>query len=89
MISIAKPWLGEHELENIKKVLDSGFLVQGRVVEEFEKLFAEYSGARFAVATNSGTSALHTSLAAVGITKGDEIITTDFSFVASATYALM
>lgn len=89
IITIAKPLFGEKEFENIKAVLNSGMLTQGKFVEDFEREFAHYIGVKFAVATNSGTSALHTALAALGIKSGDEIITTDFSFVASATCMLM
>jgi dTDP-4-amino-4,6-dideoxygalactose transaminase len=89
LISIAKPEITDKEFENIKKVLDSGMLAQGEVVEEFEKKFAEYIGVDYAIATNSGTSALHTALASLGIKKGDEVITTDFSFIASATCIIM
>jgi perosamine synthetase len=89
VIPIAKPQIGNEEIQAVTDVLKSGMLAQGKIVEKLEQEFASYIGVKYAIATNSGTSALHTALAAVGITKGDEIITTDFSFVASATCALM
>jgi len=85
MIPIAKPILSGEEIEGIRAVLDSGILAQGNVVAEFEEKFAEYVGTSHGVATNSGTSALHTALAALGVSKGDEVITTPFTFIATAT----
>lgn len=69
-------------------VLESGQLAQGPVVEAFESEFAAWCGARHAVAVNSGTAALHLLLLAHGIKEGDEVITTPFTFVASANAAL-
>ncbi|MBI2654846.1 DegT/DnrJ/EryC1/StrS family aminotransferase [Candidatus Woesearchaeota archaeon] len=83
MIPISKPLLGEEEEKLVLEVLRSGNLVQGEKVEEFEREFAKYAGARHAIATNSGTSSLHTALLAAGIGKGDEVITTPFTFIAS------
>jgi len=89
MIPIAKPILSGKEIEGIRAVLDSGILAQGKAVAEFEEKFAEYVGTSHGVATNSGTSALHTALAALGVSKGDEVITTSFTFIATATSILM
>lgn len=88
MIPLAKPLLGDAEAEAVLAVLRSGQLAQGRVVAEFEERFAELCGAPHAVATTSGTTALHVALLAHGIGPGDEVITTAFSFVASANVAL-
>lgn len=89
MIPISKPVLDDTEIEAIKSVLDSGMLAQGKFVERFEERFADYIGTKFAIATNSGTSALHTALASLGVKEGDEIITTTFSFIATASCILM
>lgn len=89
MIQISKPELGKEEIEAVTEVLESGMLVQGEIVEAFEERFAAYIGTEYAIATNSGTAALHTALASVGIKKGDEVITTAFSFFASASCVLM
>jgi perosamine synthetase len=89
MIPVAKPILSGEEIEGIRAVLDSGILAQGDVVAEFEDRFAEYVGASHGVATNSGTSALHAALAALGVGEGDEVITTPFTFIATATSILM
>jgi len=88
MIPIAKPLIGEEEKEAVLKVLNSGIIAQGSLVEEFEKKFADYCNAKYAAAINSGTAALHVSLMAMGIKKGDEVITTPFSFIATANSIL-
>ena len=83
MIPISKPIIGEEEERLVIEVLKSGHLAQGQKVEEFEKKFADYIGVKYAIATNSGTSALHTALLANGIGQNDEVITTAFTFIAS------
>src|SRR3990172_7144221 len=88
MIPIAKPMMGEEEKRAVLEVLDSGMLAQGPRVEKFEQAFAEMCGVRFAVATSSGTTALHTSLMTHGIGEGDEVITSSFTFIASANSIL-
>jgi len=88
MISIAKPLIGEEEIEEVEKVLKSGFIAQGPKVAEFEEAFASYVGAEHAVAVSSGTTALHLSLLAAGVKDGDEVITTPFSFAATGNCAL-
>ena len=80
MIPIAKPIISDEEVEEVVKVLRSGFIAQGPKVAEFEKKFAEYVGVEYAVASSSGTTALHLALLAAGIGPGDEVITTPFSF---------
>jgi len=89
MIPISKPSLGRGEIEAVRRVLSSGYLVYGRKAKKFEEEFSRYIGTKFAVATNSGTSALHAAMAALGIGLGDEVITTPFSFIASASCILM
>lgn len=88
MISIAKPVIGEEEKQAVLEVLDSGILAQGPRVKAFEDAFAQMSGVKHAIATSSGTTALHLALLAHGIGAGDEIITTPFTFIASANCAL-
>ena len=88
MISIAKPIIGREEEQAILEVIASGQLVQGPRVREFETRFAELCGVEHAVATSSGTTALHIALLAHQIGPGDEVITSPFSFIASANCAL-
>lgn len=87
-IPIAKPQLGDEEKAAVLAVLDSGMLAQGQRVAEFEARFAELCGVKHAVAVASGTAALWMSLLAHEIGPGDEVITTPFSFIASANSIL-
>lgn len=88
MIPIARPLIDEEEKQAVLEVLESGMLAQGPRVRAFEDAFAEYCGVDHAVATSSGTTALHVALLAHGIGPGDEVITTSFTFVASANAVL-
>ena len=88
MIPIAAPQIGDEERNAVLAVLDSGFLAQGEIVAEFEKAFAAYVGSKHAVALSSGTAALHLALLAHGVGPGDEVITTPFTFVATANAIL-
>lgn len=88
MIPIAKPLMGDEEKEAIVAVLESGMLAQGPKVAEFEMAFAAMCGVRHAVATSSGTTALHLALLAHGIGPGDEVITSPFTFIATANVIL-
>ncbi|MGA9285485.1 MAG: DegT/DnrJ/EryC1/StrS family aminotransferase [Solirubrobacteraceae bacterium] len=88
LLSLAKPLLGAEEEELVLQVLRSGSLSLGPRVSQFERLFAAFVEARFACAVSSGTAGLHLALRAVGVGEGDEVITSPFSFVASANVAL-
>ncbi len=83
-IPIAKPMITDDEKRRVMEVLDSGRLVAGAKVKEFEHSFADYLGAGSAVATSSGTTALQVTLEALGIGAGDTVITTPFTFVATS-----
>ncbi|MCP1309713.1 DegT/DnrJ/EryC1/StrS family aminotransferase [Paenibacillus tyrfis] len=83
MINIAKPSIGDEEKQAVQKVLDSGMIANGAVVTEFERKFADYIGAKYGIATNSGTTALEVAIRSLGLGKGDKILTTPFSFIAS------
>lgn len=87
-ISIAAPQIGAEEKAAVGEVLDGGRLVQGPRVAAFERAFAEFHGARFGIATNSGTSALITALRAHGIGPGSEVVVPAFSFFATASAVL-
>ena len=84
MISIAKPIIEAEEKKAVMEVLDSGILAQGPRVKAFEEAFADYCGVEYAIAVSSGTTALHIALLVHGIGEGDEVITTPFSFIATA-----
>jgi perosamine synthetase len=88
VISIAKPLIEDAEKQAVLEVLDSGMIAQGPRVKAFEEAFAEMCGVEHAVATSSGTTALHVALLANGIAAGDEVITTPFTFIASANSVL-
>jgi len=88
MINMAKPQLGEEEKQAVLEVLDSGILAQGPRVKAFEDSFAEMCQVKHAIATSNGTTALHISLLANKIGQGDEVITTPFTFIASANSIL-
>ncbi len=89
MISVAHPLLGKAEEEVVLRVIRSGQIAQGKQVEIFEKRFAEVCGVGEAVAVSSGTAALHLALLASGLGPGDEVITTPFSFAATANVILL
>jgi perosamine synthetase len=84
MIPAARPLIGEEERAAVDRVLRSGMLAQGPEVAAFETEFAEIVDGRHCIAVNSGTSALHLSLLAVGVGPGDEVIVPSFSFAATA-----
>ncbi|MCW7075658.1 MAG: DegT/DnrJ/EryC1/StrS family aminotransferase [Candidatus Methanospirare jalkutatii] len=88
MIRISAPFLGGEEISAVERVLRSGRLSQGSCVEAFESAFADFIGVEHAIAVSSGTAALHIALLAAGIGKGDEVITTPFTFIATANAIL-
>ena len=87
-IPLSQPDITQQEIDAVLDVLHSGVLTRGPKVEELEQLIAKVSGRRFAVAVSSGTAGLHCAMVAAGVKPGDEVITTPFSFVASANAAL-
>jgi perosamine synthetase len=88
VIPINLPKIGEEEVQAVIKVLRSGVLTSGLgagpAVTAFEKNFADFAGAKHAVAVNTGTAALHSAVLAVGVKPGDEVILPSFTFVATA-----
>ena len=88
MINMAKPQIGDEEKQAVMEVLDSGIIAQGPRVKAFEEGFAEMCGTKYAIATSSGTTALHVALLAHGIGAGDEVITSAFTFIASSNSIL-
>ncbi len=87
-IPISKPFIGEAEKQAVLEVLESGMLVQGARTARLEEKFAAVCDTQYAVATSSGTTALHVALLAHQIGSGDEVITTPFTFMASANAIL-
>lgn len=88
MIQMARPIIGAEEKQAVLEVLDSGMLAQGPRVQAFEEAFAGMCGVRHAIATSSGTTALQLALLAHGIGAGDQVITSPFTFIASANSIL-
>lgn len=84
MIRLARPPIDEEALDAVREVLLSGQLVQGERVATFEEALAERVGRAHAVAVNSGTSALHLALLALGTGPGDLVVTTAYSYTATA-----
>lgn len=89
MIQKTKPLFDSEELKLVKEVLNSGWVTRGKKVEELERLVCEYTGAKYALATTSATTALHLQLLALGIGQGDEVIVPAFTWVATANVVEM
>lgn len=87
-VSIASPVIEDEEINAVIDVMKSGMIAQGPKVIEFEEDFAKFVGAKYGIATNSGTSALHVALLAAGIGEGDEVITSPFTFAATGNSIL-
>jgi perosamine synthetase len=77
-------WLDDDDIAAVVDVLKGDWLTQGPIIEEFERLVAEYCGARYAVAVCNGTAALHAACAVAGVTAGDEVIVSPVTFAATA-----
>ncbi|MDZ7673362.1 MAG: DegT/DnrJ/EryC1/StrS family aminotransferase [Halanaerobiales bacterium] len=88
MIPIANPIITDEEKELVNEVMDSGMLIMGKYVKEFEEKFANYSGTKYGIATSSGTTALDVAVKSLKIEEGDKIITTPFTFIASSNSIL-
>jgi UDP-4-amino-4,6-dideoxy-N-acetyl-beta-L-altrosamine transaminase len=87
-IPYGKQEITNEDVSAVINVLKSDFLTQGPKILEFETLFAEYVGARYALAVSNGTTALHLSVLALGLQPGQKVITTPITFVASANCIL-
>jgi perosamine synthetase len=87
-VPLSAPWLGEREEELVVETLRSGRLSLGPMVDRFEQALAERLGGRHVAAVSSGTGGLHLAVRLAGVGAGDEVITTPFSFVASANAIL-
>ena len=87
-IPMSSPDLTEAERQAVSAVLQTPYLSMGREIEAFEAAFCTFTGSRFAIGVNSGTAGLHLCVRAAGITEGDIVITTPFSFVSSTNVLL-
>jgi dTDP-4-amino-4,6-dideoxygalactose transaminase len=83
-LPISRPYFGEEERLAVQRPLETGWVVQGPFVEEFEQRFAQFTGVEHAVATTSCTTALHIAVAALGLRPGDEVIVPAFTWVSTA-----
>lgn len=88
MMPYGRHFVDEEDINEVVKVLKTDWLTTGPKIEEFEKRFAEYVGAKYAVAVANGTAALHLACLAAGLKQGDELITSPITFAASANCAL-
>ena len=88
VLPYGRQWIDDDDISAVVDVLRSDWLTTGPKVSEFEEAFAEYVGAKYAVAVSSGTAALHASAFACGLREGDEVITTPLTFAASANCVL-
>lgn len=89
MISLSKPIINKKEFNAVLDVMKSLKLVQGERVFKLEEEFHKLFHTRYAIATNNGTSALHTALHSIGLKQGDEVITTPFTFIATVNSIIM
>ncbi len=87
-VPLSRPWVTEEDIKAVEEVLRTPNLSLGPKLPEFERMLAEVSQRKYAVAVNSGTSALHLIVRSLGIKDGDEVITTPFSFIASSNCIL-
>lgn len=83
-VPITKPFFGAEEMQAVQLPLESGWVVQGPFVREFEEKFSAFTGARFSVATSSCTTALHIAVAALELKPGDEVIVPAFTWISTA-----
>ena len=88
MIPYGKQDISQQDIDSVVDVLKSDFLTQGPQVPAFEKTLTEHTGAQYALAVNSATSALHIACLALGLGKGDWLWTSPITFVASANCGL-
>lgn len=89
VIPYGKHYIDDDDIDAVVSALKEDYIATGPGIDKFEKAFAEYVGTKYAVAVSSGTAALHACSYAIGIQKGDEVITTPMTFVATASCVMM
>ena len=87
-IPLLRPYFDSEEIEEIKKVLDSGWVTQGPKVKEFEDKITEYLGVKYAIAVTNCTSALHLALLSIDVKEKDEVLVADYTFPATGHVVL-
>ncbi|PIR79706.1 MAG: polysaccharide biosynthesis protein [Candidatus Levybacteria bacterium CG10_big_fil_rev_8_21_14_0_10_35_13] len=87
-INVARPYIDNNDINSVIQVLKSGWLSLGPKYIEFEKAVSKYARVKYSCAVSSGTAGLHLAVKAIGLKKGDEVITTPFSFIASSNCLL-
>jgi len=87
-VPLSSPDIIEKDIEAVGEVMKTRFLSIGPKIKEFEKKMSQYAGVKYAVAVNSGTSALHLITRGLGIKEGDKVLTTPFSFISSSNCIL-
>src|SRR5210317_1456575 len=88
IIHYGRQEITKEDIDSVSSVLKSDYITQGPVSKTFEKNFADYIGSKYAVAVSNGTAALHLSAMALGVSKGDKVITSPLTFAASANCVL-
>ncbi|MDX2003540.1 MAG: DegT/DnrJ/EryC1/StrS family aminotransferase [Chitinophagales bacterium] len=89
MIIQIQPWIDEEELIQLKRVVDSTFVVEHKLTKEFEEMTKQMAGSKHAIAMTNGTVALYCCLKALNIGPGDEVIVPDMTFIATANAVIM
>jgi len=89
MISQLEPWIDHNEFRELKRVIDSTFVTEAKLTEEFEAMTKDLTGAKHAIAMSNGTVAIYCALKALGIGKEDEVIVPSLTFIATANAVLM
>lgn len=88
-IPYGKHYIDDDDINAVVNALKEDYIATGPGIDRFERAFAEYVGAKYAVAMSSGTAALHACSYAIGVQKGDEVITTPMTFVSTASSVMM
>ena len=89
MITQIEPWIDDRELKELKRVIESTFVVEHDLTKEFEQATKELTGSKHAIALTNGTMALFASLVALGVSSGDEVIVPNITFVATANAVIL
>ena len=88
-ITQIEPWIDDRELDELKRVVDSTYVVEHNLTKEFEEMICELTGSKYAVAMTNGTASLFCCLKALGIGEGDEVIVPNITFIATANAVIM